>query len=52
MSMKTVFRALTAAALIAGSVSCGSVVRSSRAPVILVVDTLGAIRGTAARSNR
>jgi len=49
-SMKIVLRAFTAAVLIAGSVSCGSVVRSSRAPVILVIDTLGAIRGTAAAS--
>jgi len=46
--MHTVFRAFTAAALIAGSVSCGDVVRNSRAPVLLVVDSLGAIRGTAA----
>jgi len=45
-NMHTVFRAFAAAALIAGSVSCGSVVRSSRAPVILVVDSLQAIRGS------
>ena len=41
------FRAFTAAALVAASVSCGNVVRSSRSPVILVVDSVGAIRGAA-----
>jgi len=46
--MHTVFRAFTAAVLIAGSVSCGTVVRNSRSPVILVVDLLQAVRGTAA----
>ena len=46
--MKTIpilTRALTAAALVAATTSCGSVVRSSRAPVLLVIDLLQATRG-------
>ncbi len=35
------------AAVAAAGASCGSVVRDGRAPVILVVDTIGAIRGAA-----
>jgi len=46
-AMRIVSRALTAAALIAATTSCGNVVRSSRAPVILVVDSLAGIRGAA-----
>lgn len=46
-TMRTFTFALTAASLVAGAVGCGSVVRSSRAPVILVVDSLQAVRGTA-----
>jgi len=46
-TMRTLTRALTVAALVAGSVSCGNVVRNSRAPVILVIDNLLAIRGAA-----
>jgi len=39
-TMRTLTRALTVTALVAGSVSCGNVVRNSRAPVILVIDNL------------
>src|SRR5712691_5224477 len=46
-TMSIVSRALTAAALIAATTSCGSVVRDSRAPVILVIDSIAAIRGAA-----
>jgi hypothetical protein len=45
--MRIVPRLLTAAALVASATSCGSVVRSSRSPVILVVDSLAATRGAA-----
>ena len=44
-TMRTLFRALTAAALMAATTSCGSVVRSSRSPVILVIDQLLGLRG-------
>jgi hypothetical protein len=43
--MRNVSRVFTAAALIAATASCGDVVRSSRAPVILVVDSLAGIKG-------
>ena len=46
-AMRNLSLALTAAALIAATTSCGSVVRESRAPVILVIDSLGGIRGAA-----
>lgn len=46
-TMRIVPRLLTAAALVASATSCGSVVRSSRSPVILVVDSLAATRGAA-----
>jgi len=46
-AMRIAIRALTAAALIAATTSCGSVVRDGRAPVILVIDSLGGIRGRA-----
>src|SRR2546427_192649 len=41
-------RVCAAAALVAATTSCGSVVRDSRAPVILVVDSLLGIRGAVA----
>jgi hypothetical protein len=43
--MQRVTRLFTATALVAASVSCGSVVREGRAPVYLVIDRLEAIRG-------
>jgi len=46
-AMRNVSGVLTAAALIAATTSCGDVVRSSRAPVILVIDSLSGIRGAA-----
>ena len=46
-AMRIANRVLTTAALIAATTSCGSVVRDSRAPVILVLDSLVAIRGAA-----
>lgn len=46
-TMRIVPRVLTAAALVASATSCGNVVRSSRSPVILVVNSLAATRGTA-----
>jgi hypothetical protein len=45
--MRTVTRVLTAATLIASATSCGNVVRSSRAPAMLVVNSLSATRGQA-----
>ncbi len=45
--MRFAFRVFTAAALVAATTSCGNVVRDSRAPVILVMDSLSAIRGAA-----
>ena len=49
-AMRTVPRALVAAALVAATISCGNVVRSGRAPVVLVVDSVLAIRGSAQAS--
>jgi hypothetical protein len=49
-AMRIVPRVLAAAAIIAATTSCGSVVRSSRSPVLLVVDQLLAIRGSATTS--
>jgi hypothetical protein len=46
-AMRIATRFLTAAALMAATTSCGSVVRDSRSPVIVVIDSLGAIRGAA-----
>ena len=46
-SMRIVSRAFAAAALIAATISCGNVVRSSRAPVMLVINNLQATRGAA-----
>jgi hypothetical protein len=43
--MSIVVRAFAAAALVAASISCGSVVRNGSAPVLLVIDSLQAIRG-------
>lgn len=43
--MRIATRIFAAAALIAATSSCGSVVRSSRAPVLLVIDSLAAVRG-------
>jgi hypothetical protein len=48
--MKTtgiVSRVLTGAALMASTISCGDVVRSSRSPVMMVVNSLTATRGSA-----
>ena len=39
-SMRIFCRAFAAAALIAATISCGNVVRSSRAPVMLVINNL------------
>jgi hypothetical protein len=44
--MRIVPRVLIAAALVVSATACGDVVRSSRAPVILVMDSLTATRGT------
>lgn len=46
-TMRMFPRVITAAALVVSTVSCGDVVRSSRAPVILVVNSLTATRGSA-----
>ena len=46
-AMRIFHRALTAAALLAATTSCGSVVRSSRSPVLLIIDSLLAVRGAA-----
>jgi hypothetical protein len=46
-TMRIVPRIFTAAALVVSATSCGNVVRSSRAPVILVVNSLTAVRGSA-----
>jgi hypothetical protein len=40
-------RVVAAAALLAASTSCGDVVRQGRSPVFVVIDTLGAARGSA-----
>lgn len=40
-------RVLTAAVMIAATTSCGSVVRSGRAPVFLVIDKIQGVRGAA-----
>jgi len=45
--MRTFSRAFAAAALIAATISCGNVVRSSRSPVMLVISNLQATRGAA-----
>ena len=47
-AMRITTRVLTAAALIAATTSCGSVVRDGRSPVILVVDSVLGIRGAVA----
>jgi hypothetical protein len=44
-SNRMVIRGVAAIALLAGSVSCGEVVRQDRAPVIVVVDSLEAASG-------
>ena len=43
--MRNAHRLLGLAALVAGSISCGDVVREGRSPVFLVIDSLTAIRG-------
>jgi hypothetical protein len=43
--MRTISRILTVAAVAAATTSCGDVVRSSRAPVFLVIDSLQGARG-------
>jgi hypothetical protein len=45
--MRIVPRVLTAAALVVSATSCGNVVRSTRSPAILVVNSLAATRGSA-----
>ncbi|HVZ19630.1 MAG TPA: hypothetical protein VG871_01135 [Vicinamibacterales bacterium] len=45
--MRIASRIFAVAAVVGATTSCGSVVRSSRAPVILVIDSLAAIRGAA-----
>jgi hypothetical protein len=50
-TMQILSRALTAAALIAVTTSCGSVVRDSRAPVVLLIDSLAGIRGGASTAS-
>ncbi len=45
--MRIFSRALIAAALVAATTSCGSVVRSNRSPVLLVIDSLAGVRGAA-----
>jgi len=44
-TMRLVSRAFCAAAVAAASISCGSVVRDSRSPVLLVIDTLQGVKG-------
>ena len=44
-SHRTVIRGVALVALLAGSVSCGEVVRQDRAPVLVVVDTIEAASG-------
>jgi|SRR5689334_19854362 len=46
-NIRTITRVLTAATLVASATSCGNVVRSSRAPAMLVVNSLSATRGQA-----
>src|SRR5436305_184835 len=46
-TMRMVTRVLTGAVLVAATASCGNVVRSSRAPVMLVVNSLTGTRGSA-----
>ena len=46
-SIRILSRVLAAAALIAATNSCGNVVRDSRSPVMLVIDSLTATRGAA-----
>ncbi len=46
-TMRIVSRVFTVATLVAATASCGSVVRSSRSPVMLVVDSMAGIRGAA-----
>jgi hypothetical protein len=46
-TIRTITRVLTAATLITSATSCGNVVRSSRAPALLVVNSLAATRGQA-----
>jgi hypothetical protein len=46
-TIRTVTRVLTAATLIASATSCGNVVRSSRTPALLVVNSLTAAQGKA-----
>jgi hypothetical protein len=49
-AMRIISCALTAAAIAAATASCGSVVRDSRAPVLLVVDLVQGLRGAVAVS--
>jgi hypothetical protein len=46
-NLQIFFRAFAAVALIAATISCGNVVRSSRSPVMLVINNLQATRGAA-----
>ena len=45
MTMRTYMRFVEIAALVAASVSCGSVVRNGTSPVYLVMDSIAGIRG-------
>lgn len=45
MAMRTFMRFFGLAALVAASISCGSVVRNGTTPAYLVMDSLGGIRG-------
>ena len=45
--IRTVTRVLTVATLVASATSCGDVVRSSRTPALLIVNSLTASRGAA-----
>jgi len=46
-AMHTLSRVAAVAAMIAATASCGDVVRSSRAPVLLVIQKIGGVRGSA-----
>jgi hypothetical protein len=48
--MRSASRVIVLAALVAASASCGDVVRDSRAPVLLVLNSLQGARGSAASS--
>src|SRR5437870_4301062 len=45
MRIQNVKRCLVLGALIASTISCGDVVREGKAPMYLIIDTLGAAKG-------